>query len=47
MELVNHASDLSALDMSYLRRLAMFMIGCFVGWAVILFVANILSHVAA
>lgn len=47
MELVRCAGDLSAVNRPYLWRLAYFMLACFAGFAVLLYTANILSHIAA
>jgi ATP-binding cassette subfamily B protein len=46
-ELVDHAADLSQLDAAYLRKLALYMIGCFVGSLLILFASVMLAHIAA
>jgi ATP-binding cassette subfamily B protein len=46
MELIRHAGDLSAVNGAYMRRLALSMLVCFAGFAVLLYVSNIISHIA-
>jgi ATP-binding cassette subfamily B protein len=47
MELVRCAGDLSAVNGPYMRRLALSMLACFGGFAVLLYVSAIIAHVAA
>ncbi|MDR2246902.1 MAG: ABC transporter ATP-binding protein/permease [Treponema sp.] len=47
MELVRHAGNLSAVNGAYMWRLALSMLACFAGFAVLLYVSNIISHIAA
>jgi ATP-binding cassette subfamily B protein len=47
MELVNHAGDLSGVDGDYMRRIAFAMLGCYIGFALFLYVSLLISHVAA
>jgi ABC-type multidrug transport system fused ATPase/permease subunit len=47
MELVRCAGDLSAVNGPYMRRLALSMLLCFGGFAVLLYVSAIISHIAA
>jgi ATP-binding cassette subfamily B protein len=46
-ELVDHAADLSQLDTAYLKKLGLYMIGCFIGSLLILFASLMLAHIAA
>jgi ATP-binding cassette subfamily B protein len=47
MELVRCAGDLAAVNGPYMRRLALSMLACFGGFAVLLYVSAIISHIAA
>jgi ATP-binding cassette subfamily B protein len=47
MELVRHAGDVSAVNGPYIGRIALSMLGCFLGFAVLLYSSLILSHIAA
>jgi ATP-binding cassette subfamily B protein len=47
MELVRCAGDLSAVNGPYMRRIALSMLACFFGFAVLLYISVILSHIAA
>jgi ATP-binding cassette subfamily B protein len=47
IEIVRHGTDLSAVNTAYMIRLAVLMLACFAGFAVLLYVSLILSHVAA
>ena len=47
MELVRHAGDLSAVNGAYMWRLAFFMLACFVGFSLLLYISTMLSHIAA
>jgi ATP-binding cassette subfamily B protein len=47
MELVNNFGDLTAVDSSYMKTIALSIIGCFVGYAVFTYLSLIISHIAA
>jgi ATP-binding cassette subfamily B protein len=47
MELVSHAGDFSAVNGPLMWRLALSMLACFAGFAVLLYISAILSHIAA
>jgi ATP-binding cassette subfamily B protein len=47
MELVRCAGDVSTVNGPYIWRIALFMLGCFLGFAVLLYISIILSHIAA
>jgi ATP-binding cassette subfamily B protein len=47
MELVRCAGDVSAVNGPYIGRIALSMLGCFLGFAVLLYLSIILSHIAA
>jgi ATP-binding cassette subfamily B protein len=46
-ELVDHAADLSQVDIAYLRKLALYMIGCFIASLVPRYLSIMISHIAA
>jgi ATP-binding cassette subfamily B protein len=47
MELVEHIGDLSGVSSSYVKTIALLMIGCFLCYAVFTYISLVLSHVAA
>ncbi|MDR0689941.1 MAG: ABC transporter ATP-binding protein/permease [Spirochaetaceae bacterium] len=47
MELVRCAGDLSAVNGAAMWRLALFMLACFGGFALLLYISTMLSHIAA
>jgi ATP-binding cassette subfamily B protein len=47
MELVRCAGDVPTVNAPYLWRIALSMLGCFLGFAVLLYISIILSHIAA
>jgi ATP-binding cassette subfamily B protein len=47
MELVRCAGDLGAINGRYMRGIALSMLGCFSGFAALLYISIMLSHIAA
>jgi ATP-binding cassette subfamily B protein len=47
MEIVGHVGNIKAVNTAYMVRLALWMLACFGGFAVLLYASLILSHVAA